>query len=449
MPDHVQRLRWSSDRIAAEQSERLRILLAHAVAGSPYHGRRLAGIDVERFGLDDLAQLPVMAKADMIDHFDEVVTDRRLTRRGIEEAIARSEPEPVAATDDHLCLVSGGSSGQRALFAFDVDAMVAFACSLMRQPVARSMAAGGPPPGGMTIAFVGAASALHATGLAPRIMEGTGITIVSVPVTWPLGAIVERLNELQPPALYGYPSALARLAREQRAGRLAIAPAAITTASETLRPEWRAEIREVFGAPISDTFGSTEGLVGTSAPDDPVITFASDLCIAELVDERNRPARPGTPSVKVLLTNLANLTQPLIRYELTDVFVRQPDAPDHGHLRATVEGRSDDVLHFRGVDVHPHVIRSVLATTPEVIDFQVRQTGSGIDIDLFAAEPVAAGPVCDHVSEQLRAALAGAGLRAPQVRATVVDAPPRDARTGKVRRFVSAAAAFPDGAVCH
>ena len=46
------------------------------------------------------------------------------------------------------------------------------------------------------------------------------------------------------------------------------------------------------------------------------------MCIVELVDADNRPVPPGVPSARVLVTNLTNLTQPLIRYELNDVFVR-------------------------------------------------------------------------------------------------------------------------------
>ena len=132
--------------------------------------------------------------------------------------------------------------------------------------------------------------------------------------------------------------------------------------------------------PIVNTFGSTEGLVGVSAPDAEELVFNTDLCIVELVDEHNKPVPPGTPSAKVLLTNLYNRAQPLIRYELTDRFVEQPPAPDHGHLRATVEGRADEVLRFGDVDIHPLVIRQVLVKTPEVIEYQVRQTATGIDV---------------------------------------------------------------------
>ena len=108
--------------------------------------------------------------------------------------------------------------------------------------------------------------------------------------------------------------------------------------------------------------------------------FNTDLCIVELVDADNRPVTPGVPSAKVLVTNLYNATQPLIRYELTDTFIRPPDAAEHGYLRARVQGRNDEILHYDTADIHPIGIRSVMVKTPEVIDYQVRQTRCGIDL---------------------------------------------------------------------
>src|SRR5262249_37182315 len=143
---------------------------------------------------------------------------------------------------------------------------------------------------------------------------------------------------------------------EQRAGRLHIAPSAITATSETLLEEDRGLISEAFGAPVANTFGSSEGLTGSSAPGEATLTVASDLCIVDLVDEHDHPVPLGEPSAKVLVTNLYNRVQPLIRYELNDRFTREPDAPEHGHLRAIVEGRCDDFLRYRDVEVHPHVI---------------------------------------------------------------------------------------------
>jgi phenylacetate-coenzyme A ligase PaaK-like adenylate-forming protein len=251
-------------------------------------------------------------------------------------------------------------------------------------------------------------------------------------VTLPLAESVARLEALQPAVLAGYPSALARLAREQRAGRLRIAPRAVTTSSETLLPEWRAAIADAFGAPVVDMFGSTEGLVGTSEPDDAVIDFNSDVCIVELVDERGEPVPDGTPSARILLTNLANRAQPLIRYEITDRFVRAPAAQDHGHLRARVEGRADDVLRWGETEVHPLVIRSVLVKTPAAQDYQVRQTPAGIELAVLASEPLD----LDGLRRELGSALAAAGLRSAEVVTRSVRAFERNPETGKLRRFI-------------
>ncbi|MGH9119221.1 MAG: hypothetical protein ACRD0A_15470 [Acidimicrobiales bacterium] len=45
-----------------------------------------------------------------------------------------------------------------------------------------------------------------------------------------------------------------------------------------------------------------------------MITFASDMCIVELIDADNQPVGLGQPAAKALVTNLHNFTQPLIRY---------------------------------------------------------------------------------------------------------------------------------------
>ena len=149
-------------------------------------------------------------------------------------------------------------------------------------------------------------------------------------------------------------------------------------------------------------------------------------------DTDNRPVTTGAPSAKVLLTNLYNLTQPLIRYELTDTFIGQPDAVEHGYLRAKVQGRADDVLHYDMADIHPIVIRSVMVKTPHVIDYQVRQTHRGID--LFAV--TANRSRLDGLAEQLRQALDNAGLRGAEVSVRPVERLDRHPTTGKLRRFV-------------
>jgi phenylacetate-CoA ligase len=434
LPDHGARLGWSASRIAAHQEEQLRLLLAHAIERSPFHRRRLRGIRAEEFALDDLARLPVMTKAEMMESLGDVFTDRRLTPALVEGALAATAAEPVLILDRYVALSSGGSSGQRGIFVLDRAALVHFICSLMRPAVARVEASGGPPPGGLRVAMVAAASAVHATGSAPALTAGSRLPFHfdGVPVTLPLPEIVQRLNALRPMLISGYPAMLARLAAEQRTGRLRIAPHWITSTSETLLPGLRAAIADGFGVPIVDMFGSTEGLVGTSAPDDAVLAFNSDVCIIELVDEWNRPVAPGERSAKVLVTNLSNHVQPLIRYAMGDGFVRQPDVATSGHMRATVEGRSDDLLRYGDVDVHPLVIRAVMVKMPEIVDYQVRQTRRGVDVVALASGALDV----DRVRDGLATALCAAGLSLPEVTVRPVPVLDRHPETGKLRRFV-------------
>ena len=434
VPAHIERLGWSRQQIEACQRDGLRRLLAHAIAHSPFHRRRLRGIDPSQFELADLSSLPIMTKAEMMSSFDDVVTDRRLDRELVEEALARTAGEPVPILGEYTDLASGGSSGERGVFVFDREAVVDFFSSISRPLMARLRAAGGAPPGGLPVAFVGAACAVHATGSASAWVAGGQFPFyfLPVPATLPVSEIVERLNALQAPGLQGYPSMLARLAAERHAGRLRLAPMSVTTTGETLTPELRAAIRNAFHAPIVDTFASSEGLVGPTPPNDDVNIFNSDLCIAELVDTANRPVPVGVPSAKVLVTNLYNRSQPLIRYELTDSFIREPDAADHGHLRARVRGRADDILHYGEVDVHPHVVRAVMVKAAAVLDYRVRQTASGIDVDAVA---IARIDSCD-LSDRLSQALVAAGLNHPTVKVHIVDRIERHADSGKLKRFV-------------
>jgi phenylacetate-coenzyme A ligase PaaK-like adenylate-forming protein len=434
MPDHVARLGWSRGRIESHQRAGLRALLSDAVARSPFHRERLSGIDVDRVEPEDLSRLPVMTKAEMMARLDEVFTDRRLSPAMVEGALAATTSEPVPILDRYIALSSGGSSGRRGVFVLDREALVQFIGALTRPVMARLWASGGPPPGGLRIAMVAAASAVHATGSAPALSDGERLPFRfhSVPVTLALPDMVARLNSLQPSALSGYPTMLARLADERRAGRLRIAPQAITSTSETLCAAARAAIGDGFGVPVVDAFGSTEGLVGASGPDDPVLVFNSDGCIVELVDEHNRPVPPGVRSAKVLITNLSNRVQPLIRYEMGDSFVQQPDATASGHLRALVDGRADDMLRWDGIDVHPMVIRAVMVKAPEVVDYQVRQTRRGVDV--VALAPAALD--VDRLRDRLATALGNAGVPRPVVTVRAVSALERHPETGKIRRFV-------------
>ena len=438
MPEHIGRLGWDAGRLAACQRDRLRALLARAIAGSPFHARRLRGVDPDRFELADLARLPVMTKADMMENFDAATTDRRLTRDLVERHLARSVTDPSLLLGDYVVLVSGGSSGQRGLFVQTADEYAEFAASVTRRAMAATVATGGLPPEGLVIGMVGARSPVHSSGLASVTATRPPVRLVAAPASLPIAEIVRRLNAAQPPNLLAYAAKLAELAREQRDGRLKLNLRSVISMSEAISLAERMAVTEAFGVPVIDMFVSTEGLVGHSEPGGTVLTFAGDTCLAECTDDEGRPVPDGVASSKVLVTNLHNLTQPIIRYELTDRFT-PAGTSEGGALRASVEGRSDDLFRYAEASVHPFVIGAPLLHAPAVREFQIRQTEHGADIAAVIDGDFDQSAVAAAVEQSLRQA----GLARPQVGFRRVGALDRDPMTSKARRFIPLSARIP------
>jgi phenylacetate-coenzyme A ligase PaaK-like adenylate-forming protein len=431
LPEQIGRLGWDAGRLAAHQRDRLRALLARAIARSPFHAARLRGVDPDRFELADLTRLPVMTKAEMMENFDAATTDRRLTRELVERHLARSVTDPSLLLGGYVGLVSGGSSGERGLFVQAVGEYAEFAASVTRRAMAAALAAGGPPPDGLVIGIVGAGSPVHSSGLAVVTATRPPIRLVPAPASLPVAEIVARLNAARPPILLAYATKLPELAREQRAGRLRLDLRSLISMSEAIAPAERAAVAEAFGVPVTDMFVSTEGLVGHSEPGGTVLTFASDTCLAECVDDQGRPVSDGVASAKVLVTNLHNLTQPIIRYELTDRFTPAGTSAG-GALRASVEGRSDDVFRYAGGSVHPFVLGAGLLHAPAVREYQIRQTERGADITAVIDgdfDPAAVSAAVERCLRQV-------GVDRPLVGFRRVGALDRDPMTSKIRRFL-------------
>jgi phenylacetate-coenzyme A ligase PaaK-like adenylate-forming protein len=136
------------------QRSRLRELLASAISRSPFHARRLAGVDPATFEVADLGTLPVMTKTGLMAEWDQVVTDRRLTLGAAEDALAATGAEPRLLCGEYACLATGGSTGRRGVFVSDASALTEFFSLILRTSAARRTASGEALSGGMTIAFV-------------------------------------------------------------------------------------------------------------------------------------------------------------------------------------------------------------------------------------------------------------------------------------------------------
>jgi phenylacetate-CoA ligase len=107
-------------------------------------------------------------------------------------------------------------------------------------------------------------------------------------------------------------------------------------------------VTAAWGVRPANVYATTEApIIAYSSPQDPCLDVAEDLVVLEVVDASGRPDAPGRPGERVLVTNLAGRTVPLIRYEIGDV-VTPADGPSpagrpYARL-AGVQGRSADVL---------------------------------------------------------------------------------------------------------
>ena len=295
LPEYLKHVEWDAERLQRERTKRLRELISTAISRSSWHRQRLRGIDVDLFSEADLERLPVMTKTDLMENFDDIVTDPRLNRVICERHVESLSDDAYLLDEFHV-VASGGSRGERGLFVYGWDAWAICYCSIIRFPL-RDRAAD-PELSALVpvMATVAASKASHMSAAMSQTFSGPGLQHL-FPVTQPIEQIVEGLNDLQPTGLKGYSSFLPRLAMEARAGRLRISPRRIVAISEPLLPETRVLLEETWGVPVASGYGMSEGLFtgacGYSAH------LPDDLCMLETIGHDGARVAPGCTSEAV------------------------------------------------------------------------------------------------------------------------------------------------------
>jgi phenylacetate-coenzyme A ligase PaaK-like adenylate-forming protein len=444
VPEHLARLDWSREQIAAEREARLRELVWIAKQRSPWHAKRLAHLEPDRLTEADLCSLPPMTKHELMANWDDAVTDGRLTLDLVSDHLERLEGDAYLFDHYHAC-ASGGSTGTRGTFVYDWRGWAVSWLGGMRHLLREEGFEAGAPGVRMArrSAFVGSDHPSHiAAGHGESFGTAGGGERLHLELHRPMAEIVEQLNRFQPHFLAGYPSAIRLLAEEAVAGRLQIAPTRVAVGAEPLLPETRDAIERAFcGVDVADIWGSSEvGLAAFSPRRGTPLLLNDDLVILEPVDAEGRPVPVGVRSAKIYVTNLYNHALPIIRYEITDevTMLDTPDPHGSGHrMIAPVQGRQDDLFVYPGgVTVHPHVFRSHLGRERNVLEYQVRQTHRGASIAVRTTGPVDLA----RLEDRIKGALAAIGVETPAVRIVAIDRLDRTV-TGKLRRFVPVQAA--------
>lgn len=436
--------------------QRVTTLLRHAYRHSRYYQRH-HGVTAAGPATSHWSELPVVHKKELMAHFDDWVTDPALMLEGVRRFIA----DPARIGESHLgryaVWTSSGTSGEPGIFVQDQAALSIYAGLLTSRMDRRCATArwcaqaargqlglwGMQPRKAMIAALDGHYAGVSFWQRQCRGHVGWGGASRTFSVTTPIELLCAELKHWRPAFIASYPSVLVELARQQQAGALRLEPLALWSGGESLAPSTRLWIEEAFGAPVINDYGASECLSIAFECAHGRLHLNDDWVLLEPIDVQGRPVPAGEASHSVLLTNLANRAQPLIRYQLGDSITMYRDLCPCGNHRPSfsVEGRHDDTLQLHGgahgvVHLSPMALTTAVEEAADVHRFQLRQTASDV-IDL-RIDTVSA-PVSP---EQQRAALQGlrdflAGQGLAQVRVRLDPLPPAlEPRSGKLRQVI-------------
>jgi phenylacetate-CoA ligase len=423
--------RWWRDDLVAFQRERVRALVTHAVTHSPYYREALGADAADR----PLAELPTLPKSTMMAEFDRVVTDARLRLADLQEHLGSANPLQSFLGEFRVATTTG-TTGRRSIVAFTLNEAGAWRAASAR-PMMRMGIGFGP-----RFAALGSPSPVHLTR---QVLVPPGVPASPFSEATPVPELVAALNAQQPELLVGAAGIWRVLADEQLGGRLRIAPRAALFSSEPLTAALRRRVRDAWGIEPVSGYAATEApTIATSSPAHSEMEIAEDVVVIEIVDEDGWPVPPGRPGAKVLLTNLINYAQPLIRYELTDSVVESPLPNPAGRpwrCLLSVDGRTEDVLYLLGqggstVAVHPSILDSAIAPMAEVGEYAFVHDAEGLHAQVVLVAG-AATDIPQRLGQALVAAVASTGAVPPSVDVQVVSALQRE--PGGKLRFVRSA----------
>jgi phenylacetate-CoA ligase len=165
----------------------------------------------------------------------------------------------------------------------------------------------------------------------------------------------------------------------------------VRTYAETLDPWVRNRCREVWDAPVVDIYSSEEfNTIAHQCPETENLHVQSENVLVEVLDDRDRPCRPGQLG-RVVATSLLNYATPLIRYELEDI-VEVGEACPCGRglpVLRRVMGRAKSLVHLPSGDTCIPVIWSEMMAVAKIKQFQMIQTSlQEIVLKLVAKSPL-------------------------------------------------------------
>lgn len=422
------------------RQQRLRQVLGAASANSPLYARRSGQAH-------ELADFEPIGKHELMQHFDDWATDRRITRGGAEAAAQAGRAD--AWLGRYLLWTSSGTTGEPGLFVQDAASLAAFdAIEALRLRGTGSALAGLALWGlGRRFAYVGAIGGAYAgvvslqrtKRLAPPPWAPQ-IDLISV--LDPLQQIAEQLQRLQPDVLITYPSCATALAAWQNQGALGLQLNELWLGGEQLSAAQRQQLQRAWRCPVRNSYGASEFYSMAFECAQGRLHLNDDWVILEGIDARGGAVAAGEFSHTTLLTNLANHVQPLIRYELGDRVRFVPEGCACGCRFPVIEvqGRSDDVLTLPAkqggtVTLLPLVLETVIEEDAGVTQFQLCLRADGALELRLPATPGGTSQAFERCGHALRTHLLLQGVKPLRI-VHSRQQPLQQRGSGKLRRVV-------------
>jgi len=356
----LERSQWlSPGDIEARQAEALRAFLVTVARDVPYYGKLFSEYTFDPLQLRstaDLTALPLLDKARIRANRDAMIAR---TARGLKR------------------YNTGGSSGEPLVFYVGRDRVSHDVAAKWR-----ATRWWGVDIGDREIVVWGSPIELGAQDRArafrDRLFRTTLLPAFEMSDA-NLDRFVDAIRAARPRMLFGYPSAIAHIARHARArGRrmddLGIGVVFVT--SERLYDDQKAVIESVFGCRTANGYGGRDaGFIAHECPRGGMHVSAEDI-VVEIVDSEGRPVASGD-SGEIVVTHLATGEFPFVRYRTGDIgaFDPAPCACGRGlPLLMEISGRSTDFVVARdGTIMHGLALIYTVRDLPGIEQFRIVQ----------------------------------------------------------------------------
>lgn len=324
----------------AFQEQALRRTARRLSRRSPYYRAllRSAGVDPGRLTLDDLAQIPVTTKRDLIAHGSEFVVDG--ARPVVSTRTTGTTGEPVQVWLSR--------------YELDLWAGLAALSGLLRDEIR--------PDDVMQINVSSrATAAMHQSMTVCRLVGASSRPLGIVAPDESLESLVSG-GDRRPTLLSTYPSYLAELvkaARRRGHGPQDFRLRRIDCGGEVLSTALSHAAAATFGAPVNDSFGMTEALpVSGRVCEEGHLHHDMNMGLVEVVDaDTGQPTAPGEVGSVVITPYFPyRECMPVFRYDTRDLVRRLPEdrlGCSLGGVPATsrILGKADHLLRVDGRDV--------------------------------------------------------------------------------------------------